>query len=369
MDSTLTRETETPTPDPTLRTYRLSQDVHVADVDAGTVRLRRGDSSVLLHGPVAESRAALEALRCGVPAAQAPETVRTLWRHRLVDLHPDLEHRARLSLARVRIDGLDEVGAHLADQLAGVGLGTLVLDDPHPVEAVGPDADLAGLGGTVHRGRNRAHAMREILTRRRPETPVFVSPPDGTASDIDVHVMCDPSAHRLADEDLVRFEEALGVASAVLPISRSDHGGGRIGPLLAPGRGPCTQCLELHVADQPRNPRTGPSTPETDVTGSPPEADGPPEDVVPWAGRGIVAAVAARQIHLLLAGHLRPAVADAMLSVDEQGRITEQPLGRHPGCTCVVSPQLRGPSPSEPPEASEPSPPEPSEPSPPSEPS
>lgn len=363
MDITPTGETTTPAPDAAPRTFRLRGDVRITAVDACTLRLAHDHGSLLLHGPAAENRDALEALRTGVPVEQASEAVRHLWRHRMADLYPAQELQLRQGLARVRIDGLDDVGAHLADHLAAGALGTLVLQDPHPVDGSGPGADLAGLGGSVHRGRARADALREILTRHRPATPVFACPPGGTAAGVDVHVMCDPEIHRFAQEDLERFEEALAAAPAVLPISRSAQGGGRIGPLLAPGRGLCVQCLELHRADRaavdgqsgsapPAERRSGAAD---EPSGGPSDgrSGGPSESVADGGSAGsrrIVSAVAARQIQVLLGGQVRPAVVDSVLVVDDQGRVTERTLGRHTGCTCVAPAQPRGcvSSPSEP---------------------
>lgn len=326
--------------DDSLRSYRLREDVDAAVLDQQTLRLSRPGTSLLLHGNTEEACGALEALRRGVPVTQAPEIVHQLWAQRLVDVHPQREEEFRWSIAGVRIDGLDAVGAPLADQLAVAGVGTLVLQDARAVTGAGPTADLSGLVGPGHRGRPRAEVLHETLARRRTGTAVFECPPGGTVRGADLHVICTAGPPVPTAQELDRWHDAARLSPAVLPVRASERGAA-VGPLIIPARGLCVSCVELHI--------------EADHGEAAAAAGTEAEAVLDPSVARIVSALATRQIQVLLAGQVRPAVADHMLVVDEDGRVTERRIRRHPACTCVVRPQPFSESPAEEPPSAEPS--------------
>lgn len=333
-----------------LRSYRLRPDAEASVLDEQTLRLRRPGIALRLNAPGMAAASVLQALRRGIPAAEAPDAVQQLWRHRLVDLYPTGEDQVRMHLAGVRIDGLGEVGTSLAEQLAEAGLGTLVVQDSQLAGADG----LPGVSGTLgredsrHTGKPRAEAVREALSRRHPETAVFECPPDGRVHGADLHVLCQPLQTRSPSADISALHAAAALSPAVLPISLMSEGA-LIGPLLAPTRGLCLQCWQLHLADDARRPSHSEDGEESEE-GDGAEDDGAavePENT-PSAGAStqprlapgvasIVAALTARQIQVLLTGRVRPAMADHVLRVDSDGRVTEQPIGRHPECTCRMA--------------------------------
>ena len=136
--------------------------------------------------------------------------------------------------ARVAVRGVDRLGMSLAATLAAAGVGTLLLDDDAPVTA----ADL----GVFHprdvgrpRGRCGAEHLRSAFPALR------ISAPPGTRPDVLVAVsygVPDPIRLRpLLREDVTHLPVVVGDVDVA------------VGPLVVPGRGPCTRCLDLHRTD------------------------------------------------------------------------------------------------------------------------
>ncbi|WP_447924959.1 ThiF family adenylyltransferase [Georgenia muralis] len=136
--------------------------------------------------------------------------------------------------ARVAVRGVDRLGVSLAVTLAAAGVGTLLLDDDAPVTP----ADL----GVFHPrdvGRPRGRCATEHLRSAFPA--LRTSAPPGTRPDVLVAVsygVPDPVRLRpLLREDVVHLPVVVGDVDVV------------VGPLVVPGQGPCTRCLDLHRTD------------------------------------------------------------------------------------------------------------------------
>ncbi|UNX53944.1 ThiF family adenylyltransferase [Georgenia sp. TF02-10] len=141
---------------------------------------------------------------------------------------------ARRRAATVAVLGLDRLGMTLATFLATAGVGTLLLTD----EASVLPADL----GPYHPrdlGVPRQRRAREQLSSAFPHVATTARP--GTRVDVAVavfHGVADPVRLRpLAQEDVVH----LPVVVREVDVS--------IGPLVTPGVGPCSRCLDLHRTD------------------------------------------------------------------------------------------------------------------------
>jgi hypothetical protein len=140
------------------------------------------------------------------------------------------------SRTRVRVCGLDRIGAVVAHTLATSGVGTLELDDPAPV---GP-ADV-GFGGLTERdlGEPRELAVARAVRAARPRVRTVAAA--GRSPDLVVLVdagVADPVRHTpLRDADVPHLSVVLREASVL------------VGPLVVPGRTACLTCVELHRTD------------------------------------------------------------------------------------------------------------------------
>jgi len=141
---------------------------------------------------------------------------------------------ARRAGATVHVVGLDQVGMRVAAHLAEAGIGTLLLDDDSAVKEhdVGPfhPRDIGG----PRRARAEAH-LRSIYPQLRTDAPT------GARPDVLVAVsagVADPvRLLPLVREDVVHLPVVVGDVDVA------------VGPLVVPGRGPCSRCLDLHRTD------------------------------------------------------------------------------------------------------------------------
>jgi len=133
--------------------------------------------------------------------------------------------------AVVRVCGLDHVGLRIATHLSEAGVGTLLLDDEHPVRRsdVGPYEP-------IDVGRPRAERARALLRASYPRLRTQAEP--GRGPDLMVAVFA-------AVADPVRLVPVLREDLEHLPVVIGDVDIA-VGPLVRPGRGPCTRCLDLH---------------------------------------------------------------------------------------------------------------------------
>ncbi|AEG43620.1 UBA/ThiF-type NAD/FAD-binding protein [Isoptericola variabilis] len=231
-------------------------------------------------------------------------------------LRPDGAGQVTLA-ARARrtvgLCGLGRVGAAAALHLATAGVGTLVLDDPRPVQTCD-----TGLGGYRRDdvGTPRERALTELLAERHPRTDV-VHEVDGREPDAVVVVEPD-----VADPD--RYGRLLGDGVPHLPVVVREADV-VVGPLVLPGRSACVRCAHRHVADaDARWPRL-----VQQLRGR--EPDRPQETTL----AANAAALAAGQVLALLDG-ARPAAVGAALEVALPEAVPRvRPVQPHPGCGCT----------------------------------
>ncbi|WP_127126736.1 thiamine biosynthesis protein ThiF [Georgenia sp. SYP-B2076] len=214
--------------------------------------------------------------------------------------------RAARAAATVAVVGLDRLGMLLATFLATAGVGTLLLEDDAPVT----DADL----GPFHPrdvGRRRS---TQAVAQLRAAFPVRTSARPGVRPDVLVAVtagVTDPVRLRpLVREDVTHLPVVVGDIDVA------------VGPLVVPGRGPCTRCVDLHRTDaDPCWPAVA-----TQLRG------GTPGTEATLAQLG--AALAAHQVLAALDG--REVVADA--TTLEVSALSPLPVLRrwtvHPECGC-----------------------------------
>ncbi|PFG40741.1 ThiF family protein [Georgenia soli] len=215
---------------------------------------------------------------------------------------------ARRASATVAVVGLGQVGMRIATHLAEAGIGTILLEDDSAVRErdVGPyhPRDVGG------RRRERSEAqLRSLFPQLRTDAPT------GTRPDVVVAVsagVADPvKLLPLLREDVVHLPVVAGDVDVA------------VGPLVVPGRSPCTRCLDLHRTD------ADPAWPAlaTQLRASP----SPP---VSSHLAQLGSAVAANQVLAQVDG--RELVADG--TSIEVGGLSPLPLVRpwtvHPACGC-----------------------------------
>ncbi|GGM13945.1 thiamin biosynthesis protein [Promicromonospora citrea] len=298
-------------------------------------------------GEVAERRhVTLEqaAARCGVPAERRDEIMTALVRAGVLVpvpgtvgavtaaadgaadatvlgmLRPDgaglvtLADRARRT---VGISGLGRVGTGVAQHLGTAGVGSLVLDDPQPVQVT--DVGLGGLR-PADVGRARHDAVRALLAERSPRAAVRTDEvPD--LGGLDVVVVVEPHAAHPA-----RYQRLLGLGVPHLPVvvREADM---VVGPLVLPGRSACVRCVDLARADV--DARWPALAAQLRTTAEPAH-----EATL----AAVAAATAAAQVLALLDGH-RPAAVGACLEISlPAGLPRVHPTGPHPRCGCVYLP-------------------------------
>ncbi|GAA4288443.1 hypothetical protein [Georgenia daeguensis] len=214
---------------------------------------------------------------------------------------------AHRSAAAVAVAGLDQVGMRIAVHLAEAGVGTLLLKDESPVlpSDVGPyhPRDVGGVR------RERAEAVLRssfpqlrttARTGARPDVLVAVS--TGVADPVQLLP--------LVREDVVHLPVVVGEVDVA------------IGPLVVPGQGPCTRCLDLHRTD------ADPAWPAlaTQLRASP-----PPLAATHLGQLG--SAVAANQVLAVIDG--RELVVDrASIEIGVSPLPVIRPWSVHPVCGC-----------------------------------
>ncbi|MPV89910.1 thiamine biosynthesis protein ThiF [Georgenia ruanii] len=302
--------------------------------------------SVLLRGLTPAEQRVLEALvrapteadllRLGRSAGVTPERVRELvaeleaahvldprprpaWP--LVEPRPEVAYWSRLrpdgdgaavldarARASVGVLGLDRLGLTLAMALAGAGIGAVLAED----DALVKDADVGPYHPRDVGGRRAEQAVSHL---RSVHPHVRTSAPAGARPDVVVVVAT-------AVADPVRLANLRRAAVNHLPVVVGEVEVA-VGPLVVPGRGPCTRCVDLHRTD------ADPAWPAV-ATQLLAAAPAPTEATLATLG----AALAAHQVLAAVDGR-EVAVAGATLTVDA---LSPQPVVRvwsaHPDCTC-----------------------------------
>lgn len=214
---------------------------------------------------------------------------------------------ARRARATVTVDGLDQVGIRIATHLAEAGVGTVLLEDDSPVLAsdVGPyhPRDVGGARGARAEALLRStfpHLRTDVRAGTRPDVLVAVS----------VGVADPVRLLPLVREDVVHLPVVVGEVDVA------------VGPLVVPGQGPCSRCLDLHRTD------ADPAWPAlaTQLRAAPPPL------VATHLGQ-LGAAVAASQVLAAIDG--RELVADrASIEVGASPLPVLRPWSAHPACGC-----------------------------------
>lgn len=275
--------------------------------------LRLGRSADVAPERVRELVAALEAAHVLDPRTRPawplvePRPEEAYWSR----LRPDgdggavVDARARASVGVV---GLDRLGLTLAMSLAGAGIGTVLLEDG----AVVKDADVGPYHPRDVGGRRAEQAMGHL---RSVYPHVRTSAAAGARPDVVVVVAT-------AVADPVRLATLRRAGVTHLPVVVGDVEV-TVGPLVAPGRGPCSRCVDLHRTDADP---AWPAVATQLLTASP----APTEATLAMLG----AALAAHQVLAAVDGR-DVAVAGATLTVDA---LSPLPVVRswtaHPDCPC-----------------------------------
>ena len=165
---------------------------------------------------------------------------------------PQEEAAARLARMRVGVLGLQGHGAQTADLLARLGIGELILVDPHACRP--GDLALMPLAAADAVGRPRQEAMRDLLAARGGPTRLRAFPAAAIdresvsrlAGEADFLVSC-------FDRDLIAANHWVNRAAlaAGVPALFARMEGHRIfaGPLLLPGETACYMCWRMrHLA-------------------------------------------------------------------------------------------------------------------------
>ncbi|MCK6212380.1 thiamine biosynthesis protein ThiF [Georgenia sp. EYE_87] len=214
---------------------------------------------------------------------------------------------ARRAAAAVAVVGLDQVGMRIAMHLAEAGVGTLLLEDETLVRPsdVGPyhPRDVGGPRGARAEAVLRSTFPQLRTTARAAARPdVLVAVSTGVADPVRLLP--------LVREDVVHLPVVVGEVDVA------------VGPLVVPGEGPCTRCLDLHRTD------ADPAWPAlaTQLRASP-----PPLAATHLGQLG--SAVAANQVLAAVDG--RELVVDrASVEIGMSPLPVIRPWGVHPGCGC-----------------------------------
>lgn len=254
--------------------------------------------------------------RPGPPQQPAGGTVDEAYWTRLL---PDADGGALMDSRRratVAVVGLDRVGIAIAVALAQAGVGTVLCEDRRPVT----HSDL----GHFHvrdLGRPRDAVARAVLAGAFPGTRTVGAgyAADGPRPDVAVTVF-----DRVADP--VRLRPLVRDDVPHLPVVVGDVAVA-VGPLVLPGKGPCTRCLDLHRTDEDP---CWPAVATQLRLAPPPGAEA--------ATAQVAAGLAARAVLALVDG--REAETGLVTEVDA---LQQEPAVRrwevHPQCGCVdVSP-------------------------------
>ncbi|MGO1192557.1 MAG: hypothetical protein ACTMHH_01675 [Nesterenkonia sp.] len=227
--------------------------------------------------------------------------------------HTEAVHRARRRLATVLVEGLGVTGIRIAEQIIGLGVGTVLLRDERTIAEADP------FYRRSEWGRLRADAACRMLRRRDSGSAVLEAPEDSSVIGLDLHVI-------VADDESAcgRLRAAAQSDCAVLPVELS-AAGFCVGPVLAACGGVCPQCLVLHGL--------------TDEPGSPRPQGGPAQSRRPALGpaEAIAVGVAAHQVQVLIDGDTAAAAqTGALLGDAATGRVDHREVRPHPECRCLT---------------------------------
>lgn len=219
---------------------------------------------------------------------------------------PETLRTARRRLAAVLVEGLDAVGARVAEHLIDSGIGTVLIRDDQPATTADPYCSAAD------QGRPRAEVLCRRL-RRSPSTSAILEAPAGsTVPGLDLHILVTTGA-----ADVTRLRQAAAGSAAVLPVELSSAGL-CIGPMLGGAAAMCPDCLVLHGL--------------TEVQHS--------QDSHPAATAGslelIAAGAAIQQTQLLIDGEPAAASSAALLLDSRTGRLSHRAAAAHPECQCLT---------------------------------
>ncbi|WP_186811395.1 ThiF family adenylyltransferase [Cellulomonas persica] len=228
---------------PEARVLEALADGTPVDLAAGDARLDRSRLTALVGQLEAAGVTEPVARRATTGPSGADARVLTL-------LRPDGDGGGTVAARAERavgVVGLGTTGLGIAAALATAGVGRVVLEDERPVRS-------ADVGPSGYRwpdvGRPRARAAVRVVTGIAPTvatepapTTVRSSDDHGAAARVDLVVVVsddvvDPAlAARLVNRGTPHLSVVLREADTV------------VGPLVAPGRGPCLRCLDLHRRD------------------------------------------------------------------------------------------------------------------------
>lgn len=302
-------------------------------LDERTVQLGDDEEAVRIIGPAQRVVEQLRPHLCSARAmqdsdddGQAPDAARDSGEapadSRTAQL--SLQAAARRQLAAVLLDGLPGPAKLVAEELTGLSIGMLLLNDDR---LVSPSDITAGYPATS-RGVARAAAVRRTCLRLRPDATIAArttqQPEEVRGDVVDVHVL-------FAEEGIApaRLADAAERAQVLLPVVHTRHGW-RIGPLLSREPGPCPQCLLLHGQD--RDPHW--ETLQTALAESGGTADHA-DPAVPVESASVVASIVAREVQLAVDGQHTPQTSGGCLCLaGPAGHISFEPVPPHPECEC-----------------------------------
>ncbi|HLY34986.1 MAG TPA: hypothetical protein VKQ07_10675 [Jatrophihabitantaceae bacterium] len=213
----------------------------------------------------------------------------------------------------VAITGRSRVATLVASLLAASGVGHLYFADSGEVSL--PQSMPGGLTPDTE-GHRFAAAASDAVRNCAPEVET-TPPPLGTVPDLTVLAVDEP-----VDSDLRDALHARGCAHLAV---RLDAAGGRVGPLVIPGRTSCLRCADLHRLDR------DPAWDALAVQLAVPPRHGAASDVAVAAVIGGVAAV-----HALAFLDGQPtATAGGTLEMHlPDWRLRRRTWRPHPGCRC-----------------------------------
>lgn len=253
---------------PGLEVTELGEDV-VLSVATATLRLQGGVARVfrdrllplLTHAPaVAELRASvadlpvdevarlLDRLLAAGLLEEVPDdgSAAPAWTQLVMPASRDRAALgARAADARIAIVGLRGAGRVLAEVLASMGIGTLVLADPFP-----PLAEELQAAGPGPRER-REHLVAESLRARSPAVEVRTSDRGWSREAMTGLVEGADLVVTVLDPELAAarlWVNAASLASGVPSLHAELHGPrALVGPLVVPGEGPCLLCWRMRA--------------------------------------------------------------------------------------------------------------------------
>lgn len=226
---------------------------------------------------------------------------------------------ARRRLAVVLVEGLDSNGLHIAQQLIGLGVGTILLRDDEPVAAADSDYRRSD------QGRPKAEAACRMLRPTRTRSAVLEAPEGSAVLGLDLHLIVTKGAL-----ELHRLRDAVQNDSAVLPVELSSEGF-CIGPLLGERAQLCLDCLILHGLTEstvPKHPQPGREFQASASPGTMAALTGP-------LG-AIAGGIAVHQAQLLVDGAASAVCSGALFADAATGSLGHLPVAAHPECRCLM---------------------------------